>query len=676
MATMGFLSATASLLSLLALPTLSAGSESAAPAPPPLSFSIRQGELGNHFYRSGSVAAHVVTRSGTRPRLVVAFPASNGGAGVWFEDVEPAVEMRVEGELSKVTREDGMAGVRATVEVDAPSLRVRRVILGSIRVLRDMHGNAPPARVRHRVNCGSAVIYGSEPLDERLRYELGVEPLSGTTSAVDDDGTLTLRAPDGALRFRVTALSSARPLTPIPIDELLVDDADADPQMLRALAFLSYEEKLLAGSWRFLTYFGRDTLLSIRLLMGSVRPELVEVALGSVLDRLGPAGEVAHEEDVGEFAALRRLRSPQLGGDPLDPLFDYKMIDDDFLLAPVAAAYLLDTADGRARAPAFLERRTPGEISYAQALRRNLELVRVRARPYSERPGIETLIHLRDGEQVGEWRDSEEGLGGGRIPFNVNASLVPAALRAAARLYESDALRDAGAGADARRLAGAWASARAHFEVELDPTEASRRVTAYAREVGVDAGPAVAALGSNPVRFPAVALLADGRPVDVMHLDDGFVLLFGDPPADELERIAQRLVRPFPAGLRTGVGLVVANPALSASPQRRALFTRDHYHGTVIWSWQQALVAAGLRRQLARDDLPEATRRTLASAEREVWRVIDATAEHRTAELWSWSWDADAMRYAMVPFGQDEHHRTEANAVQLWSTVYLAVRAP
>ena len=42
----------------------------------------------------------------------------------------------------------------------------------------------------------------------------------------------------------------------------------------------------------------------------------------------------------------------------------------------------------------------------------------------------------------------------------------------------------------------------------------------------------------------------------------------------------------------------------------------------------------------------------------------------RGSELWSWSYANG--RYRVEPFGQGAQHETESNAVQLWSTVYLA----
>lgn len=50
------------------------------------------------------------------------------------------------------------------------------------------------------------------------------------------------------------------------------------------------------------------------------------------------------------------------------------------------------------------------------------------------------LIALKARQPVGQWRDSDDGLGGGRYPYDVNTALMPAALRAIANLARSGAL--------------------------------------------------------------------------------------------------------------------------------------------------------------------------------------------------------------------------------------------
>ncbi|MGH8171103.1 MAG: hypothetical protein ACRETJ_11260, partial [Steroidobacteraceae bacterium] len=96
--------------------------------------------------------------------------------------------------------------------------------------------------------------------------------------------------------------------------------------------------------------------------------------------------------------------------------------------------------------------------------------------------------------------------------------------------------------------------------------------------------------------------------------------------------------------------------------------------GTVVWSWQQALFAAGLARQLDRHDLPQPVRADLIKAQRVLWSAIEATRSMQNAELWSWVYDGG--RYRLRLFGSSAADADESNAAQLWSTVYLAVKPP
>jgi hypothetical protein len=348
------------------------------------------------------------------------------------------------------------------------------------------------------------------------------------------------------------------------------------------------------------------------------------------------------------------------------------MVDDDFLLAPLAAAYLLDGA-GRGRAAAFLARRTPAGDTYAAAIAHNLALVLRRAAPFVAAPGPHTLVALQEGRAAGDWRDSDEGLGHGRVPFNVNAALVPAALDAAARLWASALLgADSAQAARAASLARTFRRAGDLFRVEIPAAEARRRLAAYADAMGVDPAPGLSAIDGDLV-FPALALDAEGAPIPVMHSDDGFVLLFTDPSPAYLEEAAARVVRPFPAGLCTPAGLVVANPAFCPDRATRDLFTPAHYHGTVVWSWQHALLAAGVRRQLGREDLPPRARAALSMANGVLQEILRASAGWRTSELWSVV--AREGRLERVPFGAVRAHHDESNAAQLWSTVILALEA-
>jgi hypothetical protein len=636
----------------------------AAPAPRPaspprgpetLAFEIREGAIDNYFFRRGPVAAHVALTSGASPRVLVVFPAGDEGVGLWFESGESA-DIALTSPIA-AAGSGAFHGVTVQLSITRPLL-VREAALAGVRSLRDYNTlHTLPAALASTTEPGPPVIVRRTLLDG-THLELA---LAGAVR-IDDTGAIALSP--GAITL--TALSDQPPLTPIETTELLDHVPAGHTRELDALAFLSYREKLLAGSWRFLTYFGRDTLLTLRLLMPHARPALVEAGLAAVIDRLDPTGDVAHEEDIGDFAAW------ESHGDP-SPRFDYKMIDDDLLLAPVLASYV--ESAGRARFETFLARRTPRGASYADAIATNFAFALRVARPYADAPTPANLVHLHPGIAVGDWRDSEAGLAGGRTPYDVNAALVPAALAAIAQLSALPELADGARGAEATRLETAWSHAADAFRVELSVDDARRRVAEYAASLGLDADAASVAIGSinAPVVVRALSLDADGAPIAVMHSDDGFVLLFGAPSPAMLDEIAGRITRPFPAGLRTPIGIVVANPVF-ASPELQRVLDRGAYHGTVVWSWQQAMLAEGLDRQLARRDLPASTRDALAAAKRALWTAIGGAPGMTTSELWSWAISNGSWR--VVPFGQGAADADESDAVQLWSTVFLAVPPP
>ena len=643
----------------------------------PLSFSILEGDTHNRFWKDATVAAHVLARSGRWPRLIVAFAAGNEGAGLWFDAGVGGAELELPEEVARADDADGTRGITTVLKAGVRRLYLSRAVLGSVRLIR--------AHSEHDRFSGRAPVkYDEDPGGLELSREVGegrwlrlrLEPLAGTTLGRDGD-LFVLRAA-GRVQLRITALSGAAALTPVAPAEILRAGVEGAGGHLQALAFLAFEEKLLAGSWRFMTYFGRDTLLAARLLAPVLHPRVMESALGSVLDRLGPGGGVAHEEEIGDWARIKYgAGRAELGtgeGERLaveEPIYDYKMVDDDFMLAPVVANYLLGDPEGRLRAAAMLERRRPDGEPYLHALRRNLEHVLDLASPYAADPSPQNLISLGRGLAVGNWRDSEDGLGGGSYPFDVNAVLVPSALTAAAQLFGM-------MGADkeaeqARRAAQKWDAVWQLFDVRLEATEAESRVRDYANSLGLDPHPALESLQGGE-RFSALALDHAGEPIPVMHTDGALALLFGNPTPRRLRQVARLVSRPFPAGLRSTAGIVVANPVLAADAAIHERFTANHYHGTVVWSWQQALLAAGFARQLQRRDLPAVTRGTLREAEAALWDVIRSTHSLEHSELWSWALKDGVM--AAVPFGQRGEHLAESNAVQLWSTVYLSLTAP
>lgn len=664
---------------------LIAGAVNAAEPQAPLQFRITEGRVLNAFYQQGPVAAHMLLSSGTQPRLLVAFPAGNSGVGVWFENTQSPVRWTL-GEVNAVSRPDvkgrTLHGVVAEAAVDA-SLVVHDAVLSSVRVLRDYQINRTyPAELRslpRLTGDGPTTIEWSRPrLDGAPGYALSITLENGEVRGGQDAPlTLSVSRAGEPLRLRITALTGETPLTPLN-GRLLNASATQDQRSRDVLTFLGYEEKFLAGSWRFDTYFGRDTLMSLRLLMPALEPEAVEGGLAAVLQRLDANGEVAHEEDIGEFAVLRHRKQGDAASDA--PIYDYKMIDDDFMLAPVAAAYVFDRQHGRGRTHAFLARRLPNGESVGAALARNFAWVAQSAHAFAQQPQPANLISLKPGLNVGQWRDSEDGLAGGRYPYDVNAVFVPAAMAAIERFVLSGVLRpylnmeQRRAFANAGSMAVIWArEAPKLFRVQLTDADARRQIAAYAVELGVSPAPALSALPGGYIVVYALALDAQFKPIPVLHSDGGFALLLQDPPRAEVEELVASMLRPFPAGLLTDAGLLVANPVFADVARQRQL-SRTAYHGTVTWSWQQALLAAGLDRQAARRDLPAETTKRLREARGQLWSVIDNTRELRASELWSWRY-VDG-RYQAAPFGQNSGDADESNAAQLWSTVYLAIPAP
>jgi hypothetical protein len=648
-----------------------------------LSFDVEEGLNLNSFLRDGPVAAHLLLRSGLDPRILVAFPAGNSGVGLWFSHGTQPVTWTLRGRPQPISVNDehgrplyGMTAEASMTGVE--SLSIKQAVLSSVRVLRDYQalGTFPADVACNPTIQASTITWARDRLDGAAGYRLSIQITEG---ALDADHVAAGRS--GTISLKITAVSGETPLTPLAGTHLLNTLAEDDVATRNVLTFLSYQEKFLAGSWRFNTYFGRDTLMSVRLLMPALTPEAVDAGLGAVLTRLSPQGEVAHEEDIGEFAILDHLRA---GTKSDAPVFDYKMIDSTFMLAPVAAEWLLDDRQGRSRAAQFLAR-TDGRRGEASRLMgadlvANLKFVLQAAAKFADDPRAPNLIALKPGVPVGQWRDSNTGLGGGRFPYDVNAVFVPGALEAAGRFFAGGLLdpylgpADRAVFSRAGTMAKIWrAHAAALFDVSVPSATARKAITGYASALNVSDEAALRSVGNSPVRFHALSLTAEAKPIPIVHSDEGFELLFGRPSPAALRQAMAALMRPFPAGLLTDVGVVVANPVYATSAIQAEL-TQNAYHGTVIWSWQQAVLAAGLQRQLRRAELPPSVKQLLRAAQRQLWGAIRSAHAMRNSELWSWSFSAG--HFHIAPFGANAADADESNAAQLWSTVYLAIPDP
>jgi len=723
-----------------------------------LAFGVKEGNLRNYFHRQGPSAVHLLTRSGSDPRIIAAFPANNQGIGLWFTNPGSTTEIWAGadadaditrgGGLTSLVRADtgrNMYGARATIHSDAQKLVAFLPLLANIRTLRDygyglcLENAAQFPELRNEtieLLPSNVVRIRREQIGgDGHAMELLIKGGTGTTLAVKDQevparsscaasataGPKTVIEISGSkgVSFDIIALSNDEPLTPIEKANLLTQQPP-DSFEFNALAFLSYAEKLEAGTWRFLTYFGRDTLMSVRMLMPGLRREVVEAALIAVIERINltadvkdpnfdytvEVGDVAHEEELGDYAAWKNDKLTPKPADVRQPRYDYKMIDDDFMLAPVVVEYIKKvTAEAAtpdaatATIDAFLARTRSDGKSFKDVIGANLALLVNRALPFADDASAPAqkktkLISLKNTVPVGDWRDSDLGIAFGRYPFDVNVGLAPGALDAAVTLYTR--FGDTAKANEAARVLGKWQNVDELFRIEDPLATVQANVTNYAAAVGItDTATQLQATepGSKYSSY-GISLDAAGTPMPIMHTDHGFVMEFAKPSDAYLSRVARTLSKDFPAGLMSKVGVMVANPALAAEsftvtdPKNlkdpnddvpnvkiRSIFTNSQYHGAVVWSWQQALLASGLRRQIERTDIGPGTRDDLQKAECKLWDTIDAAQQVRAGELWSWAPKAGGeLEYRA--FGYNLSDVDESNAVQLWSTVYLVVKRP
>ena len=89
-----------------------------------LDFEIKEGLNSNRFLREGDVAAHLVLRAGTDPRILIVFPAGNSGVGLWFAHQSAHARWALRGAPAAVHAADSrgraLNGIAVDVTVASP----------------------------------------------------------------------------------------------------------------------------------------------------------------------------------------------------------------------------------------------------------------------------------------------------------------------------------------------------------------------------------------------------------------------------------------------------------------------------------------------------------------------------------------------------------------------------
>lgn len=181
-------------------------------------------------------------------------------------------------------------------------------ILGSIRTIRDfvegpsiLYPEIQDA-VKYTSSSDGSVVLQRTWLDNMTSTILQFRP-SSSGSKVTVSTTVDFTAGD----YMFSAQMNYPQLSQLKSNAVLNSASQGlnttMPDQTAALSFLSYSDKLLAGAWRFLTYFGRDSMISALLLepvLSNGNSSAMEAVVGAVLERVNRTdGSVCHEETIG-----------------------------------------------------------------------------------------------------------------------------------------------------------------------------------------------------------------------------------------------------------------------------------------------------------------------------------------------------------------------------------------
>lgn len=606
--------------------------------------------------------------------------------------------------------EEELTELIARLERLEPAERARHLAALGARDVAELGARLQPAIRLSTRNGQWSLRMEQQTFDGKNHLVLELVGDTAATAVATTGRTATVRARRSApVALEVRVETDAAPLTPLRRGQMFndafrrfYDAARGDSTRLRrlerqvrGLELLSYEEKLMAGLPNFATYFGRDMLMTALLMEPVWAPAMPEHVIASALRKLSPTGEVSHEEALGgqairenaaEYnrlvAAGQLARARALLADLQGTRENYVMVDDDFQLPVVVGRYLADP-----RVPAERKRRFLLAEHRLERLVANLAFVARQAEAYARDPVATNLVSFPrapDGRWISaSWRDSRAGYGAGRFAMDVNVIWVPRALEsvgtildALQRLGVAPAIPEEPLAGYARdrdaleRAVAAWKGAEQHFRVVLAPPGVGERVEArlgwlppseadFWRGVMRQEG-----LPDDSLRFLALSLAADGRPIPIVNTDPAMLLLLEPLGLDRTLELAGPVMRRYPWGLFVDdLGPLTANDAY-ASPDLWDAFRRDAYHSpTVVWGRDVNLLLAGLALQ-ARGAAPGSDVTALRDALR---RTVDAVERSGLGHAELWSYRVQSGRLVPSRYGT-------SSDVQLWSLTDLAVQ--
>ena len=489
-----------------------------------------EGDFENILVRDAQtkVAAHIQIPAGENSRrVVVAMPA--GKAALAFETDRPA-GWSPEGDAIPFAEENGQGGVQFTLVAQTAelSIPVSSVLLNHTLMARfgvdperknenklrdliqsgeiDELGSKLGMSLRDLSDRGKIfgplvdtrqgkITFARRALDGKHRYRLEFAGGPGTEiRAVGDRMHVARKNPaaPGPLRLTIRASTDFERLAPLTFDELVNDqgralrEKDAHfAQAIRNFEFLSYREKYLAGSWNFLSYFGRDTLIALRLMWPVLSPRAKQTGIQSVANEIAEDGGVNvtdewtddrtaadaleccfREYEKGQLAGAGQIMKTILDGSvPEHPFLD--VLDQTYMFPSAAAHWFAELDAGNLKMWLQADHRVLGrtESNLATLLRnwdfilksaapaiaawRNLRAKYpglaprqiVATRPDEFRSAYPALVHSIAG--AANWRDTYT------LPWHfrsedINVNLLPMAIEAIQAMTERIRAADCG----------------------------------------------------------------------------------------------------------------------------------------------------------------------------------------------------------------------------------------
>jgi hypothetical protein len=544
-----------------------------------------------------------------------------------------------------------------------------------------------------RDHRGATAFQQSLDWKTSLQLDLAVDPREGSLLVVVP--TVSINAVGNRpIRFTVRVTTDAPALTPLTREQIFnasflrfLNDARAAADRVtrgggaggatlgatvsryrqlerdvRGTELLSSKEKLMAGLPNYATYFGRDMMMTSLMMQPVWTDAMAEFVIASALRKLGPQGDVSHEEALGGqairensseynahmteyFRLVRRgnraaadtalANARALLVDLQKVRENYHMRDDEFQLPVVTARYLVNPDVTTARKRAFLLDSSDGRGPRLGLLMKELSLVATLAAAYARDPVVQNLIgspridstHWRSIS----WRDSNAGYANGRFAMDINAIWVPRALESIAEIiaslksagFSDDRLAALGGGAASPlgqlirdpalfgRAIQNWKGAARHFVVSLSPEDIRTKVQQKLQWLPADERAywqgvlARTAADTLPLEFLAISLDSAGKPIPVVNTDPATELLLRDgrdtthAAIASVQRDVRAIMRHYPVGLFIdSLGQVVANDAY-APPSVWEAFRRDTYHSPrVVWGREVNLILLGLANQI------------------------------------------------------------------------------